>query len=431
MSKRVEKPGCPLCFPLKPHCSFCLFIEAARETKPQPKYQRAYASQPLSLLQQRALFEQSKSVLLSNLARIEVCLADFTQAMDTRIERTKAYRDFVVDQLQTWKEELSRDISESVAEVEAVLWGSNADMKAKYSFPLLCNAAESFKIVRYVESNKATKTRKLFAARFCPLRLPDLGPECQAFLPIPEPDQPTQLIPRLKERHIKYIDAETKLTKTSATLQKRLDVNEASIWVTVDTSRVLLCVANPRLAHSAAEMVYLDGRVETCPDLHFSHSRGGLVVWKAAVFVFGGSANRDGRTAERLSLSLSHWTRLPDMHEAHSYFTPLLWREAIYLCSGRTVEVFDSFEFRILYLVVPLGCYGCVSITQGKDLVIFSSECSIVLSVSSDDRVPVVSVRDSYILRIPVWCTAPVRVKHALVYVTLYEVTTCEIRHKR
>lgn len=429
MSKRAEKSVCPLCSSLKPHCSFCRFIVAARETKPQPKYQRVYASESQSLPQQRVLFEQNKSALLSNLARIETCLADFTQAMDTRIERMKAYLDYVVDQIQIWKEELSRDIDESIEEVEAGLCGSKAELKAKFAFSLLCNKAESLRLFRYVETNKTTKTRKLFAGRFCPLTLPELASECHQPFFLAH-DQSTHLIPRIKERQLKYTDPESRLTKLSLVLQKKLDVNEASMWVTVDSNRILLSVANPRFTRSTTEMIYRDGRVETCPDLHFPHSRGGLVVWKAAVFAFGGIETREGRTAERLSLSLSHWTRLPDMYEPHSHFTPAIWQEAIYLCSGRTVEVFDSFEFRILYLEVPLNSSGCVSMTQGNDLVVFGSECSIVLSISSEDRIPVVSVRDAYILRSPIWCTVPVRVKQTLVYVTPYEVTTCEIRQK-
>lgn len=435
MPKQDDTPSCPLCLPLRPICSFCRFIQAARQPRPHPKYLRAYISKAPSPLQQRELFESGKSALLSNLARIDACVADFTKAMDARIARAKEYQSFVVGQLAAWKSDFSRDICESIAEVEAAIISENTqELLGKYSFPLLCNTANSLQIFNYIQTNKATKMRKQFTAQFNAVKPPDLPDDNQSFLPAPTPPtEPAHLIPRLKGRQLKYINASTKLVTNSVNLHKKIDVSEASLWVVVDPSRILLCLANPRSTRSIVEMIYPNGEVKACPDSHFSHYRGGLVTWKSAIFAFGGVEDKEGRTAERLSLSLSHWTRLPDMHESHCLFTPVVWQEAIYLCSGRSIEVFNSTEFRMLYLSLPMSNTGCVSVIQGNELVIIGSERSIVLSISRNkEAIPVITTRDGYILHSPIWCISPVLSNHhALVFVTPSEVTVCDVLQKQ
>lgn len=124
-------------------------------------------STPLSLSpfpSEKLFFEQNKSAFLSNLARIEIYLADFTQVIDTRIEWTKAYYHyFVVDQYKlgsrNWEELLIT--AEFEVEVER-------NWKRNLPFQPFLN----------VDTHRTTKAGKRSANCFCPLTLPDLVHWC-------------------------------------------------------------------------------------------------------------------------------------------------------------------------------------------------------------------------------------------------------------
>lgn len=123
------------------------------------KYLLTYISKAPSPFQQRVLFELGKSALLNSLARIDACLADFTKEMEARTTREDLSK-LVVGQLVAWKVEFSRDISASIAEVEAALSENAQELQGKCSFSLLCNTAKPLQIVHYIQTSKKTKMRK-------------------------------------------------------------------------------------------------------------------------------------------------------------------------------------------------------------------------------------------------------------------------------
>jgi hypothetical protein len=118
---------------------------------------------------------------------------------------------------------------------------------------------------------------------------------------------------------------------------------------------------------SSAFVVFVSGKVVKLPEMRNARSRPGLVLYRSAVYVFGGtnyipksSKYLVVHATEKLQIAPSPiWQILPNSKLSHFDSSPVLSKGKIYLCVGNTkaVEVFDPASSQ--FTLIPLS--GCVS----------------------------------------------------------------------
>jgi len=411
-------------------CGYCAFYSTVRALAGLGRtYAPVFTSTPPAIAQQWALFEQGKQELLLNLSRVDECCAHFSQALETHILQAQAYRDLVISQFQQWKVQLSRDISESVAEVQAKLEGQGRDLQGKYSVPLWLYRPGNLTLFTFEQSSMTPTDYSLMPkAAYRTPRPADLKVDThQTKAKRPKPEElPT--VPLLSHSHIAFFDFDTMNSGPAVKLDRSVSVGYQSLWAVVGPSQVFLCNVSNRRSY----LVSGDGQVVSTPDTLFTHTDGGIVMWKAAIHLFGGSAKSQGTSSERLSLSLSHWCKLPNMYESRFQFTPVVWRNSVYLCGGgdsRTVEVFDSYSFRLMYFLLPEPG-KCVSAVYGEQLFMYASHKGVVIISDSGQVCPLVTLGKGAV-QVKRWNCAPVAFGKQLIWATLGKFETCPVSKKK
>lgn len=120
------------------------------------------------------------------------------------------------------------------------------------------------------------------------------------------------------------------------------------------------------------------------------------------------------------------------MQESRTHFTQVVWRDLVYLCGGgksRTVEVFDSHSFRVLFFLLPEPG-KCVSVVQRDQLFLYTSHSRAVTLSDSGKGCPLVCWGKGAV-QVQRWNCAPVAVGKLLIWATFSKFETCRITKKK
>lgn len=113
----------------------------------------------------------------------------------------------------------------------------------------------------------------------------------------------------------------------------------------------------------SAFVVFVSGKVVKLPEMRQARSGPGLVLYKSAVYVFGGTSYIPKsstyfvvQATEKLQIAPSSiWEKLPNSQLSHFASSPVLSKGKIYLCVAnmKTVEVFDPASSQ--FTLIPLS----------------------------------------------------------------------------
>jgi len=327
-------------------------------------------------------FSRGREELQQNLTRIDLCCSELSSAVDTLITRASQYRDDFIRQMRTWKAEVSAQIDESIAEVEATLAQEEVKLHRTYSATLRNYTPGDLVLFRFeVNSHQVDAClQDLVRTHF---------PESKPASPdLPEPELPE--IFWVTESTIQWFDASSLQWHALVPLHSRIQVNGGSRWAIVDATRVVVCGGGKGEMYSASEgskTAYLVGKSGTelaLPDLHYGHRSPGVLVWKDRILVFGSFCAEGAREGEALRQRASQWEVLPQMCKKRCGFTAALWQEAVYLCGGWdncSVELFDGVAVRLLALSLPEGS-GAIACVSGDMLLVFTDHYLVTLSTN-------------------------------------------------
>jgi len=380
---------CPVCSPsFSSFCGFCLFSYKVQNHEPM-NYLPVYLSSEPSTLGQLSALYSGKAALERNLQCIDQCCVRVTEVIQELVSLANAYQIFVVSQLQAWKATLTRDISNSVAEAEAVIAGKQREYQECYTCALLSCLENDFSLFDYQISIPSLED--LLYVEFSSLQLPELRNRRE-----------TRSInaPALaKYQDFPCFDLTTMQMSPQPASSPFLTQLKSPAWCLISENRVLCCYfEHPR---SRCSLFDAKGLIGNCPDLLFPHTCGGLVVWRRAVHIFGGCEH--ATKGERLSLSLSHWALLPPMQIFQPECSPVVWQDAIYICGNSMIEVYDGAHFKALYFQMRGHIEGCAVVKE--ELVVVMSRHTMAISSSKKGLLARVVKEETQIPIVSAWST--------------------------
>ena len=419
--------SCPLCctptfqalLKSKGQCRFCFFLKQIQTSSHTETFAPVHISQTPDKFQLQARFREGCSSLRSNLSRIDTCCEDISTVIQAHITLAENYRDFMVTTLQAWKNDLSREIEEAIAETERAIETSvSGSLRTNYAVALAAGVFRDLTIFKYESGNKRKEELGIvFEGVYSSLQLPE-APSADSVLPSYPVPEHTKCLPSISSSSISYFDFTTLQNGPATELKRRIMLGNHPQWIALDATRVFVYTF---YLSCATYIINSSGAVmNSIPTIYSSHSSGGLIVYHSAIHLFGGE--RFGRTStesERMSLSLTHWSSLPYMHKGRSCFTPVIWKDCIYLCGGYgawTIETFDGHAYTTLYISLWNSSPSyTLAVPQGDDLVVYSDKG--IVRLSGKETVPVIR---SYLghMSLVNWCVAPVLVEQGFVRVT-------------
>ena len=239
-----------------------------------------------------------------------------------------------------------------------------------------------------------------YSPLFSPLNLNILREIC-AYYP------PPYRLALLYANSLRYFNFSDQQMSEAVTLKTPIQANDQSRWAAVNDNCWVLCGGMGELHSSTQEtgagegwrtayLIYKSGIVQRLPDMACGHGNCGVVVWRAAVHVFGSSDLSAEKICERYDLfSAGRWQSLSNMCMGRCAFTPTPWRSVIYLCGGARnclIEVFDGRSMRKLPLRLPEAS-GVVSWTHGNCLRVLSRNYICTLTAMPGVSVPTLDIQ--------------------------------------
>ena len=325
------------------------------------------------------------SELQANLTRIDLCAAEFTQAVARLQTAISQYQEQVLASLASLRSEMSRDIEAAWTEIQT--WGGT-ELKEKYSVLLLHYTNDTVDLFTY--QIDLTSVERYAQTILTFQRSDSLAKRSYytdpVFLRLTPGSEHARnsLLPWVSKDNISYLDFTSGLLGPSIRLTEPLRAQPNNRWLVLDHDNVFVCGEGTGAAHSyhSTFLVHRSGQVRHLPMLRFAHRSAGVVLWRAAVLVFGSFNRECGKRAERMSLSMSHWQDIGEMQEWRYCFTPVVWRGNVFLCGGPkspSIEIFNSVTFRLLPLVLPEAS-NCTTLVTEHVLLVLSSEYLCTLS---------------------------------------------------
>ena len=350
-------------------------------------------------LQRCQVFVQGKEELLGNIARIDLCCTEITNAVETLIVQIQQYKDEFLKQLQAMKGEMTREINQSIEEAEASIGQDTVELKGKYSAALRHYVPNSLTIFTYqIDCTQVyASLQSLIQIQFSPSPQPS-----SLSAAIPPAQVQTAEIYWVTGKSVQCFDVRTSQLHPPVQLRTPILADENSRWAVVDSGRVVLCgggkgdtseslvISGYSKPRKTAYLLSKTGEVETLPELQYGHQSPGVIAWNGRVLVFGSSRGPGGRQCEALVLTGQTWEAFAEMHKKRFEFTPAIWRDSVYLCGGarnRTVEVFDGVSLQLLEFRFPEGIQ-CMACAHGETLLVVTVNYLIVLSRTGSGSEP-------------------------------------------
>jgi len=196
-------------------------------------------------------------------------------------------------------------------------------------------------------------------------------------------------------------------TSNSIVLSKSLPTQP--VYLSLDSTRLFACGGSgnshidvsrksAQPSGKTAFVVFVSGKVVELPGMRQARSGQGLVLYKSAVFVFGGHSYdpkphtlQSIQTAEKLQIVAPPvWERLPNSNSSHFASSPVLLRDKIYLCSAnpKCIEVFDPLnsQFSLKRLSSKVTSVEIAYPAQDR-IVLVGSNCTSYLHIKGEDIV--------------------------------------------
>ena len=201
---------------------------------------------------------------------------------------------------------------------------------------------------------------------------------------------------------VKFIDIERLehlKTIPIRALTTQVQVNSSSRWTVMDEARVVVCGGGETEgeAWKSAYILNRRGGVKELPEMLFGHSCAGLIMWRAAVHIFGSVLRNGERRAECLRLSASKWEMLPSMQEQRTCFTPVEWRNLLYLCGGvytESIEIFDGTDMKVIGVKLPVGGVTAAYVFDGKLMVLTEYQINVISKENDSEELIQTEIRE-------------------------------------
>lgn len=266
----------------------------------------------LSKFQERSdSFGAGKAELEANLAAIDLCCSELTEAFDSVIARLAHCRDYYLNEFQAWKATLAEEIEAAVAEVRTSLAHEEVTLVNKYSAFLRNFRPGNLVLFRYTIDISEAENFVQSIARF-QYPQPTQEPTRQEQTQVPQQSVSTTSVPtdrvvpasnvpaaisaasklvRLKKKKADVFNFSTLTWDSGVRLEKEIVFDDCSRYTLVDEERVFCCGCHLNSSIEERRAAFLikfsQGTVEDLPPLRIARITPGVLHHRNRIFVFG------------------------------------------------------------------------------------------------------------------------------------------------
>lgn len=409
---------CGCTFPPFPVCHSCISSHVTKPPialhTPLPASVRDWVTSPeyIETLRKRQQGkEQAKQILLANLAKVDEAEKALQAQCKWLIAAVKEEQESLMQELWKVKEDLTYLIKAAVREVEEHLYEENYVPASSlavtiWNFHFMPVESELALFSYHVDVESVHHALKNLLSTHVEDKGQSQHPLC---------------IPILNSTSLRKFYFPSESISPALSLSSAVRVDMSSSWLFLDESRLFGCGRHSPLSAETYSIEVSNGKVEELEPMFMARCQQGMLLFNAAVYVFGGLAKQFLSACEKYILQERRWQPLPDMLNARDAFNPVCWRNYIYIVGGSkttAAEMFEPISETFTALPVSLPKMDCsISLIDDGDLVILQRQALYRWKLGSNEH----EFREAKLPALATWSnTTPVIFQHTLYYLNCW-----------
>jgi len=419
---------CGCTFPPFPVCPSCITSHVTTPPialhTPLPASVRDWVTSPeyIEMLRKRQQGkEQAKQILLANLAKVDEAEKALQAQCKWLIAAVKDQQETLMQELWKIKEDLTYLIKTAVREVEEHMYEENYVPSSSlastiWNFHFMPVESELTLFSYHIDADSVHHQLKnlLFT------RVEEKGTR-----------QHPPYIPIINSTSLRKFYFPNESISPSLSLSTAVRVDMTSSWLFLEETKIFCCGRHSPLSAATYSIEVSNGKVEELEAMGLARCQQGMLLFNAAVYVFGGLAKQFLSACEKYSLQDNKWLPLPDMLTARDAFNPVCWRNCVYIVGGSktaAAEVFEPLNETFSPLPVALPRIDCsISLVDDGDLVVLQRQAIFRWKLGSTER----EFREARLSALATWSNStPVTFQHTLYYLNCWSnsIGRCGIR---